>query len=873
MIWCFYSRAHSYGKTCNVVLISIDTCRADHLSCYGCRRKTTPNIDAVAAEGILFENVVSPIPLTLPAHSSMLTGTNPVYHGVHDNEEYQLGNFNVTLAEILKDKGFTTGAVISAVVLDSQFGIDQGFDSFNDRFEKEHKTPGGISERIGAEATGFALDWLEENKDKRFFFFLHYYDPHSPYEPSEPFASEFADRPYAGEIAYTDYCVGQVLAKLKELDLYDSTLIIITSDHGEMLGEHSESSHSYFIYQSAIKVPLIFKLPGQHKPKRVKQLAGIIDIMPTICSLLNIKPSSVVHGTDLSDCLEGKNPDNRQRYLYCESLTPTKYNANPLLGLVTDRFKYIQTTRPELYDLVKDWAESDNLVNKQPKTARLLKENLKLILEEQLRKNDSDSKLELDTQTLDKLKGLGYVGGSVSEDFDFDQTKDDPKDLIEFHKYAQIVYRLISEKKYAEAEVLCKKLISERPDIVVGHHHMAIIALEQGDLDKALLHLKKEIEHLYRELELDPDRYGTHSSLGKAFIHMDNGREAVKHLSRAVEIRPEFAESHFSLGTAFQSQDRFDEAAECYRQALQIKPDYVEAHFNLGIVLKAQDKVDASAHHYRQAVKIDPEHADARYNLANLLQSQGRFEESASLYRQVLKIDPDYVYAHYNLGRSFQLQGRTDEAINCFRQTLRIKPDYAEAHYNMGIILRAQGKLDEAAAHYQKAIQIKPDYIEVYGNIGNMLLAQGKYDEVINHFNDALRIKPDWPQAHNYLGNIYCQQGRFDLAVTHWTETMKLRPDFAEVINNLAWVLAAHRDEKFHNPAKAVKLARRACELTDYKKPNFLDTLGIAYAASGDFAKATETAQKAVELAAEAGNEEMAADIQDRLRLYKSGSY
>ena len=253
----------------NVVLISIDTCRADYLSCYGYLHKTTPNIDAIANNSIIFENVISPVPLTLPAHASMLTGTIPPYHGIHDNFNYWLGPSNITLAETLKDNGFTTAAIISAFVMDSQFGLNQGFDIYYDRFDRQANQPED-SERPGRKTSLLAQKWLEQNKDQRFFLFLHYYDPHTKYEPPEPFASTFADNLYAGEIAYTDYCIAQVIQKLKDLGLFDSTLLIITGDHGEMLGEHREQEHGYFIYQSAIKVPLIFKLPQQRKSKNIK---------------------------------------------------------------------------------------------------------------------------------------------------------------------------------------------------------------------------------------------------------------------------------------------------------------------------------------------------------------------------------------------------------------------------------------------------------------------------------------------------------------------------------------------------------------------------------------------------------------------------
>ena len=207
----------SSGDIRNVVLISIDTCRADYLSCYGYERLTTPNIDGVASEGILFENVITPVPMTLPAHASMLTGTIPPFHGIHDNLNYQVAESNVTLAEILKENGFSTGAIISAFVLDRDFGLNQGFDTYNDRFEDEHKA-GIIQERKGDEATRLSLDWLDEHKSERFFYFLHYFDPHAGYEPPEPFAGRFKDSPYAGEIAFTDHCIGMVIEKLKELD-------------------------------------------------------------------------------------------------------------------------------------------------------------------------------------------------------------------------------------------------------------------------------------------------------------------------------------------------------------------------------------------------------------------------------------------------------------------------------------------------------------------------------------------------------------------------------------------------------------------------------------------------------------------------------
>ena len=434
----------------NVLLISIDTCRADYLSCYDYGRETTANIDAVAAEAVLFENVISPVPISLPAHCTMLTGVNPPYHGIHDNSQYQLAPFHTTLAEIAGSHGLATGAVVGAVVLNNQFGLNQGFDTYDDRFENEF-SPIDIPERRADEVSRHAIDWLDRHQSEPFFLFVHYYDPHQTYDPPQPYKSRFAgdDRSlYAGEIAYTDEHVGRLIDRLKQLSLYDSTLIIITSDHGEMLGEHKESAHTFFVYQSAIKVPLIIRVPGREQPRRINGLVGLVDIVPTVCGLMAMDAPPQVHGLDLSEELGAAQAPQRDRRLYCESLTPTKYDGAALLGIVTDRWKYIHTTRPELYDLRADPLEEHNRIADRPDDARPLHDQLQQYLN-QWHRDDDASRLPLDQATIDQLGALGYVGGSVTENFDLDSARDheDPKDLIEFYELHSDLYLLVKQKR------------------------------------------------------------------------------------------------------------------------------------------------------------------------------------------------------------------------------------------------------------------------------------------------------------------------------------------------------------------------------------------------------------------------------------------
>lgn len=439
--WYFVAGRLPQSKIRNVVLISIDTCRADYLSCYGYERKTTPNIDAIAAKSILFETVVSPVPMTLPAHSSLMTGTIPPYHGVRLNNRDRLEDSNVTLAEIFKDNGIATGAVISAFVLNRYFGINQGFDDYIDEIEKTKKT--AHNGRTGIKTSELAIKWLSEHKNEPFFFFLHYFDPHLPYIPPEPFATEFADNLYAGEIAYTDYCIGLVIEQLKELGLYDSTLIIITGDHGEGLKEHSETEHGFFIYDCTIKVPLIIKVPGRAKGKRVSEVVGLIDLAPTICSIMGITVTSEMHGEDLSGFFTKKDKTAKdQRYLYCESFIPRNYGCAPLLGVVNGHWKYIQAPKEELYDLNKDPGETENLINRFPKRARLLQSHLGLILQYHTRSDKQASNFKLDAESMKRLESLGYVGSSdIHKVFKFDKNKEDPKDLIHI-RYGQESFTL-----------------------------------------------------------------------------------------------------------------------------------------------------------------------------------------------------------------------------------------------------------------------------------------------------------------------------------------------------------------------------------------------------------------------------------------------
>jgi len=635
-----------------------------------------------------------------------------------------LDDSNITLAEILKEHGFTTGAIVSTFVLDSQFGLDQGFDTYNDRFEEELSSI-GIAERRGGEASRFALEWLDEHKNERFFLFLHYYDPHNPYEPPEPFASKFPRNPYAGEIAYTDHCISQVIEKLKDLGLYDSSLLIITGDHGEMLGEHGENTHAYFIYRSALRVPLLFKLPGRNKARRIDSLVGLVDIVPTVCSLLGIEPPSEVHGVDLSVCFERKKLPSWERHIYCESLYPTKYNANSLLGVVIDRYKYIQTTRPELYDLSNDPWETNNLVTKEPHRARILQDHLKLILEEQVRKGDSDSKFELDEHSKKRLESLGYVAGaSVTEDFDFDQSKDDPKDLIDLHESYLNASYLLLQKKYAEAKELSEEMIKQWPDFFGGYLNLGKIAMVQKDFAGA-------VPYLYRAIELKPDRFEVHNNLGTVLSHLGKFDQAVKHFEEALRLRPENAKLHNNFAFALLRQGKLDQAIQRCTKALELDPELAEAHHNLGIALTKQGKLDEAVKHLSESARLEPDDSGVYKNLGSALAQQDKIEDAAANYRKSLELDPNQPEVLNALGATLVKLEKLNEALESYAKSLEFKPDQPVVHKIMGDVFFKQSRLDDATVHYTQALELEPNMPLVQNSLGEIYFQQGKFEHLI----------------------------------------------------------------------------------------------------------------------------------------------
>jgi arylsulfatase A-like enzyme len=572
----------------NVVLVSIDTCRADALGCYGGSPAVTPHLDALAADGVVFSNVVSPVPITLPAHATILTGLSPARHGLHYNLAHLLRPEIETLAEVLARSGFVTAGFVSALVLDGRYGLDQGFGTWDDEMSSSPHSVFG-AERPGTETVARALRWLEEHRSERFFLFVHLYEPHEPYQAPPEFAARFPGSPYLAEVATADAAVGELLERLQELDLDRSTLVAVVGDHGEMLGEHGEETHTYFVYQGALRVPFLLRLPHRPAVTRVSKLTGLVDVTPTVCGLLGVAPPAGADGNDLSPLLNGRGEVPAGRSLYCESLTPTRYGANPLHGLVGERWKYIRTTRPELYDLNRDPEETTNLFPAERPVAADQERKLRAVLARRTAASAGTEVASPDRETVKKFAALGYLAGGADSGPEVQPTAADPKDLVDVHVLHTKAIQLIASGRFDDAEPLSRGVLERLPDSWEANLTLGKVSVGRREWDRA-------IRLFERSLELKPAQSEALEGLGASFVGLGKFDRAVATLRRALPLDPEPPNAAFRLASALIDLGDRLEAERFVRLGAPMAGGKPESLLELATLLERLDRrTDAAA--------------------------------------------------------------------------------------------------------------------------------------------------------------------------------------------------------------------------------------------------------------------------------------
>ncbi len=666
---CAAERAQA---SASVILISVDTLRADHLSCYGYRRLKTPHFDGIASAGTLFSAVDSQAPLTLPSHVSLLTSTYPFYNGIEDNGE-QLPPHAVTLATVLKSRGYETAAFVGGFVLDSRFGLNQGFDVYDNPFNlhKEKTTDAGDIKRLGEDVVRSVIEWLRANSSRPFFVFVHLYDLHTPYNLSAADRARFGGG-YDGELQYVDEQVGRLWEFLSQQGLLQGTLVVLTSDHGEGLGEHGEGTHGYFIYQSTLRVPLVIHWPaGSGKfPPREEAAAGLIDVAPTILQFLSIPQPPQFQGRSLLDLIEG-NAAQARRAVYSESLYGHRhFGTSALWSLRLDRFKYIEAPRREFYDLIEDPNETKNLYSQKRSLALGSREQL-LALRARFHQEHAAEGNVLDPDAVARLSSLGYVALSSYHPAPL-ASGADPKDRIKpFEEYGRAIV-LGSTGKISESNSLLERLRGRYPGL-------AEVRMSLGLNYQRLGKHREAVEEFQQVLKLDPLNAQGHFDLALSYFELRRLADAARELQAALAIMPYYTRAEELLGTIRLQQKRYAEARLNFEHILIVDPGNFAAHYNLGVLATLEERWDEGETHLRAALRVDPQDADAHNTLGSLFLRRGDLARSSDEFSEALRLRPQFAWAHYNLGLVFQKQNKNREAAAEFGQALSADPQFRPA--------------------------------------------------------------------------------------------------------------------------------------------------------------------------------------------------
>ena len=638
----------------NVLLITLDTTRADRIGAYGWGKAKTPNIDALAAGGVRFANAYCSTPLTLPSHCSILTGTYPLYHKVRNNGSYYLAPEAVTLAERLRDRGFRTSAFVASFNVDSRFGVDQGFPLYDDRADDEQMLKTFRSERRGDKVADAFIGWLEGNAGSRFFSWVHFFDPHMPHDPPSPYKEEFSKDLYDGEVAFMDHELGRVIDALRAKSILDRTLIVVAGDHGEALGEKEELDHGIFIYDGTMKVPLIFyadkRLPGG---LIVDSRVRLIDVMPSILDMLGVPVNREVQGTSLLPYIEGKKDGDLTCYL--ESYYPPEtFGWSELVGIIDGDWKFIRAPRSELYNLKTDAKEEKDLVSREARTAALLNRKLEEIIKAGTSKT-KPGRRTLSREEEDRLRSLGYIGADASVKVGKGPLPD-PKDKMGEFKILFKAKLLEYQGNFEESEKYYREILRLEPDVSWHYIGLAILLAKERKVGEGIEVLKSGLVRLpdsvvlmsrlasfymrvgnFKEafamsraaLDRDPRQFDALVIAGWSEDMRGNWKESSGYFGKALEIEPENKYIRLKYAYALGALGRGAEAARIDEALKKEFPGDRRIYADLGTIYTSMNKLDLAEENLRKAVELDPG-PESYLVYSAILERMGRLEDAIS---------------------------------------------------------------------------------------------------------------------------------------------------------------------------------------------------------------------------------------------------
>jgi arylsulfatase A-like enzyme/tetratricopeptide (TPR) repeat protein len=708
----------------NLVIVTLDTTRADRIGAYGARDVETPAIDHLADEGVLFEQAVSAAPLTLPAHSSIFTGRFPPEHGVRDNGGFFLGADQTTLAELLKARGYRTGGFVAAYVLAAKWGINQGFETYFDDFDLSQTRVLSLSaiQRPANEVLDKALPWIEQAGNQPFFAWIHLYDPHSPYRPPEPFASRYQAHPYNGEIAFADSQIARLVSTLRSRSLYDRTVIIVMGDHGESLGEHGEGSHGFFVYNSVTNVPFVIRAPFSHTThRRVADPVRSVDLLPTVLDLLGVPAATGISGVSLVPLMTGAKTELGLD-VYSEAMYPLHhYGWSDLHALRSGRYKVIDAPRPELYDVDRDPKETTNLFADRRALGDRMIGQLRTIESGFTKTAAAMPAADVDPEARERLAALGYVGTFVATASDPRAGRADPKDKIELFNKLNTATDLSKEREgnveasFARVISLLSEVIKEDNQVIDAWFMRGTKYLAHGDLEKA-------VEDFKQALKLKPDYDLAVSNLAQAYRRMGNDDAALAGFERYLTLDPTDPFVQYQMGEIWLDRGDLSRAEALFRRALDVDPSVVAAKNALGVIALQRGDPATAERLIREALAAKSTLRLAHFNLALLAEGRGDIRTAEREYVEELKQHPENYKSAFNLSRLYEQVGDREGQIDALKQSIVSNPRFAEGHlYLAKAYLDAGSNLNEAVRLAQKGLELAPK--SEYAPLGHYVLA------------------------------------------------------------------------------------------------------------------------------------------------------
>lgn len=646
---CCFAEQHP-----NIILVTIDTLRADHLGCYGYKQNTSPNIDLLASRGLIFRNAFATAPITLPSHASILTGLYPAHHGFRDNAFFQAPSI-WHLPEALKNAGYKTAAFVSGAPLLSKYGLNPGFDLYDDQFDG--------TERKAAATADLALRWIAKTSHP-YFVWIHFFDPHAEYKPPQEFASRFPGKPYDGEIAYVDQQIGKLIKGVDQ-----NVFWIVTADHGESLGEHGESTHGVFLYNATLHVPLIFAGPDITKQERTEAVS-LCDVAPSIMAFANLKILSKLDGESLLH-------PSTDRTLIAESQYAARnFGFAELYASIHSDHKFISGPQPELYDLKNDFNETRNLIQKADVGG------FQKSVKDYQTNSIPSREIKLSAEDQEKLRSLGYVSSH-----DAQHKPIDPKSRIGWIEDFNKAMALLKVEKLDSAETAFRKLNREEPDSALSAKFLANTLAAKKEYEEA--------EKFYlNSFKIQPDpEVGI--QLAKTYAHLNRMEDAESELKNTVRDFPDFSEGRFELASFYSEKGRYDEALNL------LNSDSAETHNQRGIVFLSKRDYENATREFQEASKRieNPQYSN---NLGVAYRQQKKMPEAEAAFLHALELQPSYEEAEVNLCFTLMLTKRWDEARTRLERLTVKNPHLFGARLALGSLYENTAQHERALSEYKK---------------------------------------------------------------------------------------------------------------------------------------------------------------------------